>query len=155
MRHEDRNQNWIHLDPAEVTAATTTPTVINGVKLELFVPPFAVPEAVRGSFNETSQLFEIEFRYSGLSISEDRLKKSGSKDGVVQFFVDGETEKIIRITIDVKSVKADAVELELKHRIESEGPVDRMTNLRKLNLKAAASAIHSKKAEIFRELTAG
>src|SRR5258707_13421143 len=60
---ESEMPDWIQVeigDEEKVRKAT-----IRGAEVDLFVSPYDVPDAVRGSYSSDEKIFSLEFRYVG------------------------------------------------------------------------------------------
>jgi len=55
--------DWLEINPKEFSASEHVQ--IRGVNIEVFLSPFDLPEAVRGSYDRDAKKFLIEFRYIG------------------------------------------------------------------------------------------
>jgi hypothetical protein len=54
---------WLEINPKEFSKPEQVQ--IRGIKVDVFLSPFDMPEAVRGSYNKNTKKFLIEFRYIG------------------------------------------------------------------------------------------
>jgi hypothetical protein len=55
--------DWLEINPSEFSKPEQVQ--IRGAKVEVFLSPYDMPEAVRGSYNKEQKKFLIEFRYIG------------------------------------------------------------------------------------------
>lgn len=106
---------WLKLDQRSLNAPKVTSSS-SGVRLEVSLSPFDVPEAVRGfASNEEVGWFKIEFRYAD---SEDPVRKEVSETMVIE---EGKgSGRLQAILVNVKKLNVGQVELDLQFRVNRE-----------------------------------
>jgi hypothetical protein len=82
---------------------------LQGVKVDVLVSPYDVPEALRGYYSPDKQCFVIEFKYIS---SEDTVEKDECPN--VQVRVGKNSGRLYAIELAVKSFDASAVQLRIK-----------------------------------------
>ncbi|HAU36861.1 MAG TPA: hypothetical protein DCX07_04000 [Phycisphaerales bacterium] len=125
-----------------------------GVKIRLFLSPFDVPEAVRGYYDQKSQRFRIEFRY--VSEEAERIVEY-PREKYISLFVGKNSGRLLRIDVDVNSLKAPSVQIEMAVLEKVEDAIDELNRLvpdvrKHGNYDLAKKVIASNKDELFEEL---
>jgi hypothetical protein len=82
---------------------------LTGVKVDVLVSPYDVPEALRGFYSPNKQRFVIEFKYIS---TEDTVERSECPN--VQVRVGRNSGRLYAIELDVKSLEANSVQLRIK-----------------------------------------
>ena len=139
---------WLQLDGKQLNPLQKRE--IRGVKIDVYLSPYDVPEAVRGFYDESVARFVIEFKYLGEEST--RLKRHKH----LELRVGKNSGRLYRIDVDVESLKAEAVSLNMhipelvSEAIDSLAPAapDRGRD----NYDLAKQVISERKEDLFREL---
>ena len=134
---------WIKVDSRAVNTRHVESR--NGIEIEVFVSPYDVPAAVRGSYADEIKKFAIDFRY--LTEPEESIPEGGF-DRHVQFFVGKGSKRLQRIVVDVDDLDANAVSLRIIKSIHALA-AQRQSPLRDGNYEMASKVIEEKKQELF------
>jgi hypothetical protein len=123
-------------------------TSLNGIKVDVLVSPYDVPEAVRGYFCDERQCFIIEFKYISPEPTVER-----SQDENVKLSIGRHSGRLYAIHLDLRKFNANSVQLRLEvakalrnvmtHLVQQ--PVSPM---RTSNYKMAKSVIEENKQEL-------
>lgn len=105
---------WLNLDTAQLYKAKQKS--LNGVQVNLFLPPSLIPNAVRGGFSKEEQRFVIEFRYLAPS-SSCIVENVQSDDQSVVFQLDKDSGRVQKILIDVKKLNVGKVQLNVEAQV--------------------------------------
>ncbi len=124
------------------------------VKIRLFLSPFDIPEAVRGYRDAKSGKFRIEFKY--VSEEEERVLEQPGNE-YISLFVGKNSGRLLRIDVDVNSLKTSSVQLEMAALEKVEDAIDELNRLvpdvrKHGNYDLAKKVIASNKDELFEEL---
>lgn len=133
---------WIELEERDF-ADTAAPhqEEVRGIVLEVRVSPFSLPEAVKGTYDPESRLFEIRFRY--LDGEEDA--QLCQTHGHVRVFEGRNSGRIMRIEVDVDALGVEAVQLALKAIEQREQHASRQ---QRPNFGAALEALRSREQDL-------
>jgi hypothetical protein len=136
------DKQWINLANEHFPVEGTS---LQGVKVDVLVSPYDVPEAVRGYFDPQQKCFVIEFKYISPEPTVER-----SQDENVTLRVGRNSGRLYAIHLDVRKFDANTVQLRLEvaealrnvmtHLVQQ--PVSPM---RKSNYKMAKSVIEDNK----------
>jgi len=96
--------DWIPIDLDKVS--TEPIRVPDDVHIELYLSPFAIPEAVRGRFDKKQGKFFIEFRYSS---NEPTLRERQNDD--IALHVGKRSGRLYGIEVNVEHAQAKSVTL--------------------------------------------
>lgn len=80
----------------------------SGVVFEVFISPYDLPEAVRGSYDDQRKRFVIEFRYI-----QDEPKEKVVGGQFVTFEVGKHSKRLYHIEVDVDKLRVNTVALQL------------------------------------------
>lgn len=139
---------WLQLDGKRLNPLQERE--IRGVKIDVYLSPYDVPEAVRGFYDESIPRFVIEFKYLG----EESTRLQRHKH--LELRVGKNSGRLYRIDVDVQSLKAEAVSLNmhipelLSKAIDSLAPA--ASDQRQDNYDLAKRVISERKEDLFREL---
>ena len=142
--------HWLPLKISE-DAVELESVTRDGVHITLVMSPFDIPEAVRGSYDDESGLFSIEFRYP---VMEKKTTRAAGAEHVT-LVVGKNSERLYRIEIDVRSLGANQVTLQtivphqVQKAIEDFAP---QAELRRDNLKLLDSLLESRREDVYRDL---
>ena len=100
---------WLILDPVRLNIGKAD--TLNGVRVNLYLAPSQIPEAVRGGFDTDTKRFAIEFKYMG---EPEALIEHVSTDTIITLQLGKISKRIFRILIDAKTANASAIELTIK-----------------------------------------
>jgi len=102
---------WIELDSDELNPPRHAD--IKGVDVMVFLSPYEVPDAVRGALDQRADRFAIDFRYLGSpdKPNEPLETEAGPGHRDITLKVGRNSQRLYRIEIDVKKLKADRVRL--------------------------------------------
>jgi hypothetical protein len=99
---------WLKLDPAEFSKAEHKS--LHGVDVEVYLSPYDIPEAVRGSYNKENRRFLIEFKYIG---GDEPLEtETDNRSGAI-LKIGRHSKRIYQIEIDMDSTKEKMIGLRL------------------------------------------
>jgi hypothetical protein len=124
---------------------------VRGLDLTMYVSPYDVPEAVRGSYDNEKKRFVVEFKYIGDETTET---EKNSSDRFVKLIVGKNSRRLYGIEIDVDSLRATQVKIEVGVQQEVahalDGLVNRPPNRQRLdNYQLAREAFTSTSPELF------
>lgn len=143
---------WLNLDTAQLYKPKHKS--LNGVRVNLFLPPSLIPNAVRGGFSKGEQRFVIEFRYLAPS-SPCPIETVQSDDQTVVFELDSASGRVQRILIDVKKLNSRKVQLNVEAQVlesirSAESRIqDREGDWIKESIEVARNALSLKKQDLF------
>jgi hypothetical protein len=141
--------DWVPVDIEEIR--TKPDSAPNGVKINLFLSPYDVPEATRGRFDDDRKLFVIEFKY----ISDEPTRRE-RVDDFVNIRVGKTSERLHAIEIDVQQLTARTVEL--RTFVPTVGQaIDALTAHKahtRDNYKVAKELLGTREDELFADLVA-
>jgi len=83
---------------------------LHGVKVEVLVSPYDVPQAVRGYFCDGRKFFTIEFRY--ISSEKEMIEKSLEEHVTVK--IGKNSQRLYAISLDMQSLQANSIKLRLE-----------------------------------------
>jgi len=132
---------WIKLDSKNLNKPTSTE--IKGVRVNVLLSPYDIPNSVRGYYDKDTSKFMIEFRY----ITEEPSKRQ-RHDDYLAFHIGKNSGRLYKIEIDVDSMKANAVELTLKTISDAIQGMHPKNTQRKKNYEVARNVINSKKKDL-------
>lgn len=139
---------WLQLDGKRLNPLQKRE--IRGVKIDVYLSPYDVPEAVRGFYDESIKRFVIEFKYLG----EESKRLQRNKH--LELRVGKNSGRLYRIDVDVESLKAEAVSLNMHIPELLSKTIDRLepatSDLRQDNYDLAKRVISERKEDLFREL---
>ncbi len=98
---------WIKLNPAEFAEAREQS--VHGVKAELYLSPYDIPQAVKGSVDEENCRFRIQFRYIG---GEEPLEVRDSANSVY-FKIGRRSRRLYEIDFPIDPAKEKIASLQL------------------------------------------
>lgn len=105
-------KEWRLLDPKALGADKAETRSVRGVRIELLLSPYDVPDAMRGYFDERLDRFVIEFRY----IDREPIRKVKNEHLVLR--VGKHSRRLYGIEVDVEKLKVNTVGLEMKFEEE-------------------------------------
>ncbi len=82
---------------------------LQGVKVDVLVSPYDIPEAVRGDFIEGKNRFVIEFKYISEESTRERLLEPN-----VKVRIGKNSSRLYAIDLDMKALDASAVSLRVQ-----------------------------------------
>lgn len=97
---------WLEINPAEFSKSEQV--VIHGANVELFLSPYDLPEAVRGSYDGNEKKFSMEFRYIGGDEPLDTDVR-----GTTTISVGRRSKRLYKIELAVDLTKGKSVGLRL------------------------------------------
>ena len=135
---------WIQVDPDKINTAHKGE--VNGVTVNLYLPPAVIPKEVKGELNVSTKKFEISFRY--LSSFEEGKLSTFSQDGVVEVLSGVLSKRIHQILVDIHKSQATHVNLQV---INAVAISIRNNNFKSLDtsFNAALAALESVDKEVF------
>lgn len=144
---------WIPVTPSDVNAQKST--LEGGVKIEIHVSPYDMPQAVRGNYDREKRRFVITFKY----MTPEEKTTSLPEDNGISLCVGARTHRVQSIEVDVDSLGVSTVQLAVEKAADM---VKRQINTLLTgghsrygqNAVAAKKVIERKRAEIFSDLTA-
>lgn len=104
---------WLRVNPDAGEFTERRQTEGSKVKVEFLVSSYDIPSAVRGSYNKEKDWFAIEFKYIG-----DEPTKTQPQDNYVTFVIGKNSSRLYGIEIDVKALRVEKVELQMKIKDE-------------------------------------
>lgn len=96
--------DWLTVNPAEFNKPEQKK--IHGMNVEVFVSPYDMPEAVRGTYAQESKIFTIEFRYIGGDESLEPVIQEG-----ITAFVGKHSKRIYKIEFPIENQRAVGLRL--------------------------------------------
>jgi len=81
-----------------------------GVVIHVFLSPYDVPEGVRGEYDEKSKVFRIEFKY----LTDEESTEISEEGKSISLVVGRNSKRLLGISVDVHSLKADSIQLKLE-----------------------------------------
>lgn len=145
---------WLELEQDKLDEGTQRE--IRGVEVMVFLSPYDIPEAVRGSFDKSIDRFVIEFKYLGGPEEPNEPLDKESQDKHVVLAVGRHSHRLYRIEVDVVSLGVEAVGL---HVLEDEmdGAIDWLSDQRERpgnrgHYEIVKKAISEHSTELFRDL---
>lgn len=94
--------DWVKLNPSEFNKPEHVS--VNGADIEVFLSPYDMPEAFRGSFIKQEGKFEIEFKYIG---GNEPLEAKKVKDGSMLLQIGRHSKRLYRILLDIEPDKRE------------------------------------------------
>jgi hypothetical protein len=143
--------NWISIDHRDINLTKSSEN-FKGIKVNIYVSPYDIPEALRGYYDTGIDKFIIEFYY----ISDESVKRNKQSDHIT-LEIGKNSNRIYKIIIDVKSIKANTIDLNLIPK-KVESAIDQFVNSieprerKNENYKIAKDLLSKKKDEIYSEL---
>ena|SRR2546422_937721 len=127
---------------------------LRGVRLNIFVSPYDVPDAVRGYYDPSLSRFVVEFRY----MTEEKWSPK-AQDQFVTLRIGRESKRLLGIEIDLRGPSAQTVSLRLHVPQLVEQAIERLSKephapSREDNYRIAKDVITSCRKELFDSLTA-
>ena len=146
---------WLQVNPDAEELTQRLQTEGSKVKVEFLVSSYDIPDAVRGSYNEESGRFVIEFKYIDNS---NEPTKPEPQDDYVTFIVGKNSSRLYQIEIDVKALKIEKVELRMKTKDEVKKTLDNLIQMtinrfRQDNYKLTQKALSEIEDELFSPLS--
>ncbi len=146
---------WLQVNPDAEELTQRLQTEGSKVKVEFLVSSYDIPDAVRGSYNEESGRFVIEFKYIDNS---NEPTKPEPQDDYVTFIVGKNSSRLYQIEIDVKALKIEKVELRMKTKDEVKKTLDNLiqrpiNRFRQDNYKLTQKALSEIEDELFSPLS--
>ncbi len=95
--------DWIQVeigDEEKVRKAT-----IRGAEVDLFVSPYDVPDAVRGSYSSDEKIFSLEFRYVG----DESIKEVAGEH--VTYHIGSFSSRLYGLDLDVRALGIESIDL--------------------------------------------
>ena len=89
---------------------------VHGVRVELALSPYDVPQGVRGYKEKNSNYFVIEFKY----LTDERTRTVPHQNRGILVELGINSGRIYKIKLDFKALNCDTVELRLKRLFEEE-----------------------------------
>ncbi len=148
----NNHAQWLALDTSQLYKPKHKS--LNGVKVNLFLPPSLIPNAIRGEFDITINKFVIEFRYMA-PLSLDSIQTVSSDDQVVTLHFDRASSRVQKILIDVNIANAKHIHLNLAAQVtnsikSAEKKVDEIDEKwLKEGIEVATAAMNLKKNDLF------
>lgn len=123
-------------------------TSLQGVKVDVLVSPYDIPEAVRGYLDEQQECFVIEFKYIS---SEPTIERA--QDENVTLRVGRNSGRLYAIHLDVRKFNPSNVQLRLEvaealRNVMTHLVQQPVSPLRTSNYKMAKTVIEDKKKEL-------
>jgi hypothetical protein len=106
MEGVQMEKQWIPLSNAQFPIEHRS---LQGVKVDVLVSPYDVPEAVRGHFDHSKRCFTIEFKY----ISQEAIVER-SQDPNVKLWVGRNSGRLYAIELDLAKFSGNSVQLRLE-----------------------------------------
>lgn len=146
----ESQSSWLNLDTTQLYKPKHKS--LNGVMVNLFLPPSLIPNAVRGGFSNEEKRFVIEFRYLSPSSSEP-AQIVQSDDNLVVIHIDPGSGRVQKISIDVNKVSAQKIQLNVGQLVDSIKSTERKVQSSegdwiKESLEVARTAVSLKKNEL-------
>jgi hypothetical protein len=135
---------WLPIDPKEFREEIIEKKT-NDLKINLFLSPYDIPEAVSGDFDESRRLFVIKFKY----LTEETLE-SKKYDDCITLSIGKNSQRLYEILVNVNefSVKKIGIGVFVKQAIEKYESQDRSPVSRK-GLNIARKVLARQGQEIF------
>lgn len=140
--------DWIPIAAGEVNKPRSE--TIRGVKVNVYLSPYDVPDGVRGYFDAKKKKFVIEFKY----IAEEP-KRSEVVDEHVSVTVGRRTGRLHAIEVDTVRLKANAVMLQThvpKAVDDAIAESARKHQQASDNYSVAGEIVEDRKEDLFKEL---
>jgi hypothetical protein len=139
--------DWLSLNTDDLNVERVE--TIRGVEVKVFLSPYDVPEAVRGTYDKTIKRFVIEFQY----ISDEPLKRQ-FYDKYVDLKIGKNSRRLYAIEIDVDALKATSIEVQMGIRQEVANALDSLLHSpinaqRRGNYHLVQQAISTKQDQLF------
>lgn len=136
---------WIDVDQSKYDHAESTSR--HGVHFELFLSPYDMPEAVRGSYDRSQKRFVIQLKYI-----ESEPVEAHEIDRFVTFFTGKRSQRLYRICVDVKALGAKEVALHLNQAIDHFTSESASAQPPRANLRVAKDILQDNESELLRPL---
>src|SRR5882672_9766198 len=101
---------WVEVDAKKVNRETQE--TVQGVSVKVSLSPYDVPVRVRGSYEDSSDLFIIELEYP--LTGEPTRNEKPSTEVPIELEVGNVSDRIYRIKIDVTKLGCNAIRLEIE-----------------------------------------
>jgi hypothetical protein len=142
---------WIVLNPDKINTARQEQ--INGVQVNLYLPPAGIPYALRGSYDPKIKKFVVEMNY--LAQFQELCNTKHSDDGVITFEIGVVTQRINRIIVDINKVNAQGVQVSIQNAAKHIAFSALSQQGLRPNIKATMAALDVAGNEVFNELKTG
>ena len=133
------------IDPSQLEKKLTA-TPPRGVKVNLYLSPYDIPDAVSGDYDKATKRFVIQFKYLG-----DEPKESQALDKNISLRVGKNSHRIYEIAVDVGALDVEVVALEVKSAIDK-FEASYAKSQSKESYRMAREILTSRKNEIFAPL---
>jgi hypothetical protein len=113
--------DWLDLDLDTETSERSQE--IRGVKVELLVSPYDIPEAIRGYFHKSKERFVIEFKYIGYEPTTPKVE-----DRYTTLLVGKNSGRLYGIELDLNALGVESVEMRMRVAKEVHEAIDHLVN---------------------------
>lgn len=144
--------DWIALDQLAIARGSLESNSERGVRIDIAVSPFDVPEALRGSFDATINRFVIEFKYMQ---DDPWIRQEGDEHLALR--VGRHSGRLYGIEVDLAALDAAHLALRLKVPEIVEEMLERMSAektpmKRRFNYRVLRNLVEQEEPKLFAEL---
>lgn len=124
---------------------------IRGVKVEVSVSPYDIPDHVSGDYDKNAKRFVIRFHYP----VDDEPLTAVEHAKNVHFHIGKHSQRLYEVVLDVDAMNVSAVELKLQVQRAVEAFAREPRHARSENYRIANEVIDEQGTEMFEPVTAG
>ena len=100
----EKSSEWVAVRASEIDPPDKE--IDNGIEVNIFLSPFDLPRAIRGSYHKSLDRFIIEFRY----VDEEDFAITNEKENIA-FRVGKKSRRLLGLQINTKALGVQRIEL--------------------------------------------